>query len=155
MRTILASLVILLGFQQGALAQQPQEPAGASAYLMGVFDTRDELTTVVQIVNPTPATLLSLIGLFDDRENLLACVGEELTPNDLFETDVQQVVPDMVGVVKVVTLDLETNRPRIGVVGNQRLSLGEQPVAETGLHPIQMAFLNEADILAIRERCGL
>ena len=97
MRTILASLVVLLGFQQGAFAQ-PQEPAGASAYLVGVFETREGLTTLVQIVNPTRADLRLFIAFFDDDEELLQCISERLTGNDLFEIDAQQVVQGRIGV---------------------------------------------------------
>jgi hypothetical protein len=96
MRTILASLVVFLGFQQGAVAQ-PEQPAGASAYLMGVFDTREGLTTLVQIVNPTIVTLRILIGFFNEDEELLDCVPQELTENDLSGIDAQQVVPGRVG----------------------------------------------------------
>jgi hypothetical protein len=152
MRTILALLVVLLGFEQGALAQQPQEPAGASAYLVGVFDTREGLTTLVQIVNPTTANLRLFIAFFDENENLLGCIRHELSGNDLFELDAQQVAQGRVGVVKVVTLAMDEERPQIGVVGNQRLSLGREPVAETGLHPIQTAFL-EAELLVLKEEC--
>ena len=55
--------------------------------------------------------------------------------------------------MKVVTLAMNEDRPQIGVVGNQRLSLGRQPVAETGLHPIQMAFLDE-ELSVLSGPCG-
>jgi hypothetical protein len=158
MRTILALVIVLFGFQQGASAQQVQEPAGASAYLVGVFDTREERTTLLQIVNPTSATLRLYIAFFDADEEFQNCIlaDDEFTPNDLQEFDARQIVPNMVGVVKVVTMAIgEEDRPQIGAVGNQRLSVGREPVAETGLHPIQMAFLDaELGVLEGPERCN-
>jgi hypothetical protein len=133
---LLASLAILLGVQQGALAQT----AGASAFLVGTWDIRQNLTTLLQIVNPTRQSLRLFIAFFDGNEHFLKCIKSDLSENGLFEIDASQVVPagSLFGVVKVLTLlpPPAVGPPWIGVIGNQRLSLRGEPVAETGLHPV-------------------
>jgi hypothetical protein len=150
MKKMLVLLVLLLGLQQEASAQ---EPAGASAYLVGVFDLREDRTTILHIVNPTRADLRLFVALFDDSERPLRCFPGELSANDLMEINVREVGVDApLGVVKVITFARNEDRPQIGVVGNQRLSLGRQPTVETGLHPIQSQFL-ESELPVIRQLC--
>lgn len=151
MKKMLVLLVLLLGLQQEASAQ---EPAGASAYLVGVFDLREDRTTILHIVNPTRADLRLFVTFFDDRENPLRCLPDKLSGNDLVEINVRDVGVDAaLGVVKVITLASKEDRPQIGVVGNQRLSLGRQSTTETGLHPIQSQFI-ESELPIIRQLCG-
>jgi hypothetical protein len=155
MRKMLVLLVLLLGFQQGAAAQ---EPAGASAYLVGVFDLRGDRRTLLHIVNPTADTLILSVTFFDHDEKPLHCERFKLSANDLEEVDVGAVllganVGTLIGVVKVASfIDENQERPQIGVIGNQRLELGRQSLTETGLHPIQMRFL-EAGLPIIRQLC--
>jgi hypothetical protein len=151
MRKMLGALVFLLGLQQGAAAQ---EPAGASAYLVGVFDTRENRTTLLHIVNPTRENLRLFLAFFDADEKPLRCIQDRLSGNDLIEVDVRRVdLGAPLGVVKVVSFATSEDRPQIGVVGNQRLSLEGRPVSETGLHPIQMRIL-EAELPVIRQICN-
>jgi hypothetical protein len=154
-------LLILLISQQEASAQQ--EPAGASAYLVGVFDNRgDDLTTILHIVNPTNANLRLFVAFFDDRETFLPlredqrCISETLSHNRLLEINVRdQGLPASFGVVKIVTFALNDLRPQIGVVGNQRLNLRGQPATETGLHPIQLRILDESELQVIIQACNI
>ena len=157
MKKIVISLVLLLGLQQGASAQEM--PAGASAYLVGVFDLRGDRRTLLDIVNPTGTTLFISVAFFDPDEKPMHCERFKLTANDLEEIDVRGVLLGaanmgaLLGVVKVVAFaDEKQERPQIGVVGNQRLELGRQPLTETGLHPIQMQFL-DAELPLIRQIC--
>jgi hypothetical protein len=150
MKKMLVLLILLFGLQHEATAQ---EPAGASAYLIGVFDLRENRTTILHIVNPTPATLRLFVAFFDDNEKLLHCHPDKLSPNDLVEINVREVgVGAPLGVVKVFTLASNEDRPQIGVVGNQRLNIGRQPATETGLHPIQSRFI-ESELPIIRPLC--
>src|SRR4051794_14036465 len=160
---MLALLAFLLGLQHGAAAQ---EPSGASAYLAGVFDIREDRTTVLSIINPTATTLRVAVVLFDDNEKLLHCViFTDMSANALEELDVRGTIEAanvtlganitaLTGVVKVFALAHTGEvRPQIGIVGNQRLERVERPVSETELHAIQSQFL-EYELPLLKSACG-
>jgi hypothetical protein len=127
--------------------QAPTEPSVSAGlvtpYLVGVWDLRDA-RTLLHIVNPTASPLRLWVVFFDDLEKPLTCVKQELSANELLEIDVaKQRLGAKLGVVKVVALNRENDAPRVGIVGNQRITFSSQGVSETGLHPIPHDILHK------------
>lgn len=111
-----------------------------SAYLIGTYDLRDA-NTILQIVNPTADHLLVLVVFFDDNEKRLREVKNELTPNDMVEIDVRKAEPGAkLGVVKIVSFDPRTKKPKAGLVGYRR-HVSEKGISESLLHPIPAEVL--------------
>ena len=147
----LAGLAVLLGMTVPSFAQDCKgaTPDGsASCYLTGTYELRNEATSWLQIINPTGHDLAVYAFFFDDNELPLECIHTRMSPNDLWEIDVNSLElklrPERAfGVVKVVSF-ADPPTPMIGIVGNQRIGFRKpQGISETGLHPIQSDILRE------------
>jgi len=125
----------------------PKDPSGetvggASAYLVGAYDQRKGVQTLLHIVNPSAKYLRVVATFFDDNEKPLKCVKEKMSPNDLWEIDVRKLaIKAPIGVVKILALHERENLPEIGIVANQRLVAKGAPLTETGLHSIQPGLI--------------
>jgi hypothetical protein len=126
---------------------------GASAYVVGTYDQRRGLQTLLHVVNPSAKYLRVTAAFFDDNETPLKCVKETLSPNDLWEIDVAKLaIKAPLGVVKILSLHEHENLPETGIVANQRLMQKGGPVTETGLHPIQSGLV-KAEMERIFSAC--
>jgi len=125
----------------------PTDPSGdtaggASAYLVGTYDQRKGMQTLLHVVNPSAKYLRVVATFFDDNEKPLKCVREKMSPNDLWEIDVQKLaIKAPIGVVKILALHERENLPEIGLVANQRLVAKGIALTETGLHSIQPGLI--------------
>lgn len=145
---------LILSFRPNLVPQQPPSSDGlVTPYLIGTYDLRNNLQTLLHLFNPTGKDLRLWVAFFDDKEKPLRCIKERLTPNDLVEIDVrQQKLGASFGVVKVVALNRERDVPEIGVVGNQRL-LFRAGVSETALHQVPEDIL-KGDMHFIKRACA-
>lgn len=126
---------------------------GASAYVVGTYDQRKGVQTLLHVVNPTAKYLRVMAAFFDDNEKPLKCVREKLSPNDLWEIDVAKLaIKSPLGVVKILALHEREDLPETGIVANQRLVQKAGPVTETGLHPIQPGLV-KAEMERIFSAC--
>lgn len=130
----------------------PGSANSVASYLIGTYDLR-EGRTFVHVMNPTGEPLAVLVALFTEDGKPQRCVRRKLAPNGLFELDVERLdLNGLLGVVKVLALDPETNQPKLGVVGNQRTRFEGRAVSETSLHPVSDAILR-GDIKRILAAC--
>ena len=149
------------GLTLGFTPKQPpdgsgdSDPAkGASTYLVGTFDLRENHNTVIYLVNPTAQSLQALVTFFDDKERPLSCVRKNLGPNGLLEFNVREYVNKaQLGVTKVIALSQNNDKPTLGLVGNQRFISSGQ-VSETPLHAIQNEVLLNGEYERIRGACN-
>jgi len=126
--------------------------SAVAAYLIGSYDLREGRNRI-HVMNPTRDDLVVLVALFTQDGKPLRCVDRRLPANGLFELDVDELDPNaLLGVVKVVAFDPETRRPKVGIVGNQRVRYQERAVSETGLHPVSGAILR-GDLERILAAC--
>jgi len=98
------------------------EDGGAfSAYLIGTYEKRLNIFTVLHIINPTTEELRVVIAFYDDKEEYQTCLKRVLTPNDLEEINVREDVKELgpkFGVVKIISY--KDDKPVHGIVGFQR-----------------------------------
>ena len=139
--------------------QQTFPPSGGtlSPYLTGTYDLRGKHKTVLQLINPTGFHRRVLIALFDADEKPRKCLRNKLSPNDLLEIDLRRELGDGFGVVKVVSLSSNSERPEPGLVGYQRsfsrcFWCGERLAAESPLHAIPAEILTD-DLPIIWNAC--
>lgn len=113
-----------------------------SPYIIGTYDNRDSLATVLQVVNPTGKYLRIIAAFFDDNEQPLKCIRDSLSPNDMVEINVRALeLKARVGVVKIVSLNIKEDTPETGIVGYKRTFQIRSLVSETILHPIPTEIL--------------
>jgi hypothetical protein len=115
-----------------------------SPYVIGTFDQRDGVRTILHIINPTAKNLRVIVAFFDDNEKPLKCIHEKLSPNDLLEMDMRKYeLPAKFGVVKVVSLNEKKDTPETGIVGYQRHFFKGMGVTETILQVIPTEILKD------------
>lgn len=117
----------------------------------------------MQVVNPTSKWLNVVVAFFDDGEHCLKCQKSEkpLSPNDMWEIDVPIFEKKKFGVVKIISLDAESNEILPGLIGYKRhfLAVGDAKdtmgiaFSESPLVAIPMEYA-EGELEIIRERCG-
>lgn len=115
-----------------------------SPYLIGTFDQRDSIRTILHIINPTAKYIRVMVAFFDDNEKPLKCIHDKLSPNDLLEVDVRRYeLPAKLGVVKIVSLNEKEDVPERGVVGYQRHLFKGSGSTETILQSIPAEILKD------------
>jgi hypothetical protein len=125
-----------------------------SAYLVGLYDRRNGATTKLHIINPTTKDLNIISAFYDDEEKCQRCFKFILTANDLEEIDVNvplKKVNVQFGVVKIISLDPETEKPKDGIVGFQRQLRGSV-FTETILASVPTEVAHD-ELPKIREDC--
>lgn len=129
------------------------------AYLVGTYEKRFGIGTVLHIINPTTQELDVVMAFFDDKENFQTCRKDKLTPNDLWEiiVPVNVIVTPEFGVVKI--LSYQDNKPAEGIVGYQMKILlepnlrGPKTFSETVLASVPISFA-EVELPRILEHCS-
>jgi len=133
-----------------------------SAYLVGTWERRFNIGTTIQIVNTTNEYLDVIVAFFDDNEECLKCIKSEkpLSPNDMWEIPVDKFKEKEFGVVKVISLDPESKKIMLGIVGFKRHYLAakepegiEVAFSESPLAAIPGDKYAEAEYELIRKRC--
>jgi hypothetical protein len=109
-----------------------------SAYLVGTWERRFNVNTVLQIINPTLDDLDVFMAFFDNNEECLKTVKSVLTPNDMWEIIVPKLEKKF-GVVKIISHKDRVAKP--GIVGFQRHILALPK-------PTEVAF-SEAPLAAV------
>jgi len=134
-----------------------------SAYLVGTWERRLGIGTTIQIINPTDRHLDVIVAFFDDNEKCLKCIRSEepLSPNDLWEIPVGKLKRKKFGVVKIISLDPESKKIMLGIVGFKRHYLAakepegiEVAFSESPLAAIPGNKYAEVEYKLIRKRCN-
>lgn len=123
-----------------------------AAYLIGSYDLRDQMRTLLHLMNPSADPLALVVAIFDDDGNPVRCRRDKMSANDLLEIDIARLdPPGPLGVVKVVAFDVRTERPVASIVANQ-VRQGRGTISETPMHPVPDAIL-EDDLDRIMSAC--
>jgi von Willebrand factor type A domain len=126
--------------------------SGVSAYLIGTFDLRQDGSFVVDIMNPTPDPLEIVVSLFDPNGQPLRCERSKVAGNGMIDINIGRLDPGSKnGVVKVVSFEPGTKRPKLGIAANQ-VRVTERGMTETSLHTVPGPVL-ESDLKKILAAC--
>lgn len=125
-----------------------------SSYLVGTYEIRFGMFTMLQIINPTALDDLEVIvALFDADENVQICGRYVLSANDMEVINIAKVKDEManVGVIKIFSH--RDGRPARGIVGFQRQVLPSHPVfSETVLAAVPTEVAEE-ELPTIMNQC--
>ena len=162
MRTLKFFILVLLFMQfVGGLTiyAQPKDGGAFSAYLIGTYEKRFNIFTVLHIINPTNSNLRVVIAFYDDKEEYQTCLKVELTPNDLHEVIVTSATPGITspfGVVKIISYRTNPTtgmkEPYQGIVGYQRHCLVNLGFSESVLASVPTEYA-AAELSIIASRC--
>lgn len=105
-RSLLAGLLLLLFAAGPQVNAQPDEGA-FSTYLVGTFENRLGVGTMIQVVNPANVEGLQVvIAFFDVDGAFLDCLKDSVRPNGMWEVIVPLSIPKLSkdhGVVKIIS----------------------------------------------------
>ena len=157
-----SKFLILLSLAFLNLGISAQENGNFGTYLVGKYDLR-KANTIISIINPTGHELYVFIALLDDNENMQQCLYEYLSPNDLVELNMKQMLKKsdsiQFGVVKVISLKDKKLDPRNvvpGVVGFQQHFYGRgcfrSGITESNMAAVPNAILEE-EIKILLKKC--
>jgi len=84
-KLLLLNFILLLFAATPTANAQVAEGGAFSSYLIGTYEARQGVHTLIQVVNPTRSSLEFVMGFFDVNGNFLTCVEGRIEPNGMRE----------------------------------------------------------------------
>ncbi|MGD2088907.1 MAG: hypothetical protein PVH61_22205 [Candidatus Aminicenantes bacterium] len=146
-----------------ALHALTEAPSNFSAYLIGNWESRQQIRTHLTVINPTNDPLKIVIACYDDNENLLWCDWPpELSPYDLYDVMIPTSSPDFSpadhGVIRIISFlgdptDVTNVTGKPGIVAFQRKFVTGLVATETLLAAVPIYCVEPQLIVNLKNNC--
>jgi len=150
-------------------AQIPDAPSNFGAYLIGNWESRQQIRTHLTVINPTNDPIKIVIACYDHDENRLWCDWPDpLSPYDLYDvmipTSSQPFSQSDHGVIRIISFIGDPTNPNpptgqqlimfCGIVAYQRKFVPGIVTTETLLAAVPINAVEPQLIVDLHDNCG-